>query len=189
VTNFGDPAVTLPIVALIFFWLWFAVSRPLARRWLVAVAACGLAMTGLLVLFHLQRDLFASIRLRVPSGHVAGTVLAYGGLAVIVAQALPGRWRIVPFMAGAAAVAVVALTRLRLQAHSIPEILLGAAVGLSGLLWFSARYFRLGAPAPHWKSSAAAAVVLVVATYGARLQMWDVIKEFLIGIKSMLLAA
>jgi hypothetical protein len=182
-TNFGDPAITLSLAAILFGWLFFAVSPMLALRWTAAVIACGLALTGMLTAFRIWHDLFGPVGLRVPSGHVAGAALAYGALAVVAAHGASRRRRMTLTFAAAAVVATIAVTRLRLSAHTVSEVLIGGAAGLGPLAWFTASYLRAGRAVPAWGAATAAAGAFIAGAQGVRLDVWAMIRAVLLQLK------
>ena len=74
-----------------------------------------------------------------PSGHATSSSLVYGGLALYLDRLWDRRRRIV---AAAGVVATVALSRLVLGVHHLPDVLAGMAVGTTLLLairWISGR--------------------------------------------------
>jgi len=69
------------------------------------------------------RETFAAASLGYPSGHAA----VAGALTVVVMPYLRGRWKIVP----AALLVIVGLGRMYVAAHVPPDLLGGAALGVS----------------------------------------------------------
>lgn len=89
-----------------------------------------------------------------PSGHVANAVLLYGALAVLLAgSGAPRAARVAAFLAAGAIVALVAMSRLALNAHRFSDVLGGALVGVAwlglcaGAWWIAAGQAR-PQPAP-----------------------------------------
>lgn len=134
VTGLGDASVTIAAAGLLFV-CFMATSRRTAVRWLVAVLACGVATASGKLLLYLHAPI-AALALGSPSGHVAASVLVYGVLPVVVAGRRDGR--AVPLHVGlaVAVIAVIALSRLYLQAHTTADIVAGAAIGAACLAWF-----------------------------------------------------
>jgi membrane-associated phospholipid phosphatase len=67
--------------------------------------------------------------LRTPSGHVAAATIVAGGLAALLL-----RRRQPALLVAVLAAVVIGISRLALGAHSTPEVMVGAAVGLAGAL-------------------------------------------------------
>jgi membrane-associated phospholipid phosphatase len=78
-------------------------------------------------------------QLHSPSGHAAASFAAYGGFAVLESRLRTLRWqRVLILTSGLAFAALIAASRVVLHAHTLPEVLLGSAVGLAVpaiLLW------------------------------------------------------
>jgi membrane-associated phospholipid phosphatase len=131
--------VLLPLAAAILFWLVISRAFRAAAWWAVAVVACG-GVTAALKIFFWDCPLIAGVHS--PSGHTSLSTLVYGGLALIVAIE-GGGWR--PRIAtagGAAVILAIAVSRLLLDAHSVPEIILGWIVGSASLALFGQGYRR-----------------------------------------------
>lgn len=70
-----------------------------------------------------------------PSGHAANATLLYGALVwLLVWRQFPGVPRLPSALAGAAAVLLVALSRLVLGAHHLSDVIAGMLVGLGWLV-------------------------------------------------------
>lgn len=129
ITDLGDSAVTLPLATLVLAWLAFAQRDwRAARAWAAGVVACGLAMTVLKLGFQSCGHLWLE-RLASPSGHTAMSAAVYGGLGLLACREAVG-WRR-PGLAVVFAILVVliAASRVVLDAHTWPEVLVGLAVG------------------------------------------------------------
>ena len=95
----------------------------------LVAAACGhlLPMSGL--------------HIRSPSGHTAAAAMVYGGLPATVLRPFSGRIRWAVILALAAA-AIIAVSRLILEVHTVTEVVAGGAAGVSGaavLSWLAGR--------------------------------------------------
>jgi hypothetical protein len=186
VTSFGDPAATLTVAALILSWLATMVSWGLAARWIVAVGGCGLVLTAQFGMFHHWSALFSPIGLRVPSGHVAGSVIAYGGIALVAWHGLSGWGRVAAALGGAIPIVAVAASRWGLGAHTVAEILVGGGAALVWLAWFAVGYARLGVPARNWRGAVTASAAAVALTYGLTLNVWSMIRGALLHLRAVL---
>lgn len=131
VTDFADQAVALPLAATILVFL-------LALGWRRGALAWGVGVGGVLgIMLVLKLVTFACVwrvpwtGLSSPSGHTATAAVVYGGL---LAMLLPRGWgsTLVAAIAGGAFALVFGLTRLALQVHTVPDVIVGAAVGVAG---------------------------------------------------------
>jgi membrane-associated phospholipid phosphatase len=126
-TDFADQAVMLPVVAAVALVLaafgWW-------RGALVWLAVIGVTF-GVILLFKVGllgcQPIFGPWSLRSPSGHVAAASVVAGGLAALLTRR---RWIVLAVAVLAAA--LIGMSRLELGFHSIPEVLFGAATGITG---------------------------------------------------------
>ncbi len=168
VTDFGDLAVLLPVAAVVLLWLLAVRSVRGAVWWLAALALC-IGGTALLKIYFFACSPVPS--LASPSGHSSFSTLVYGALAAIVAPELTAGWRrIIVLAGGIALIATIAVSRLILGVHSLPEIMLGIAVGLVSLGLFAQGYLR-ARPTGAWLTPLLVAVaVLWVILHGHELR-------------------
>jgi membrane-associated phospholipid phosphatase len=130
-TDFADEAVVLPVAAVVLVAL-------LALGWRRGALAWGFGVAGVLgVMLVLKLVTFACgwrvpwTDLSSPSGHTAAAAVVYGGLlALLVRRDLGGT--IIAALAGGAFALVFGLTRLALQVHTVPDVVVGAAIGVTG---------------------------------------------------------
>ena len=146
-TDFADQAVVLPVAAIVLVIL-------LAIGWWRGAAAWALGVGSVLAtMLVLKLIVFAcfwripSTDLVSPSGHTAAAAVVYGGLLAMLA---PRGGAGLASLAGGALALLVGLTRLALHAHTVPDVLVGAAVGVSGAVllrhFAGARPERLSSP-------------------------------------------
>ena len=128
-TDFADQAVVLPLVVAIAVVLALQGWRRGAVAWLGAIGATLGVMLALKLFFLGCASVFDPVGMRSPSGHVAAAAVLSGGVAAIFGV---GR-RTIAVVVVLAAVGI-GLTRVGLQVHSWPEVVLGGAVGLVGAL-------------------------------------------------------
>lgn len=132
VSDFADQAVMLPmsvaVLALLGVLGWW---RGMGA-WLVAVGGTFAIILVLKAGLFVLADNFGSDYQVSPSGHVAAACVVYGGLAVLLLRGLvPGALiAVVPVLA----ILVVGISRVALGAHTIAEVLEGAAVGAIGVI-------------------------------------------------------
>jgi uncharacterized protein (TIGR03382 family) len=142
VTEFGDAALLLPLAALVLVWLLLRRSR-LAAWWAVAVALC-VGLTAAAKIYSYGCPPVSDIKS--PSGHTAFSILIYGALAAIAAAPGGGPRRIAAIGIGAGLIAAIAISRLLLSIHTLPEIVCGVMIGAASLAVFVTRYVRSPQP-------------------------------------------
>ena len=152
-TDFADQAVMLPVVFAIAIVLAMQGWRRGALVWLGVVFVTFGVMLILKLVFLACSPLFDPIDVHSPSGHVAAATVVAGGLAALLTRR---RASILP-VAMLAAV-VIGVSRLVLGMHSLPEVVLGALVGLAGAAALLALaglppYCAPAACSPWWSSS------------------------------------
>jgi membrane-associated phospholipid phosphatase len=153
-TDFADQAVILPVAVSVAIILAAVGWWRGALTWLLMV---GITFGTVLVLklgFLACGPVFGPWLLRSPSGHTAAASLVAGGLAML----LSGRKLAVLPVALLAAV-VIGISRVLLGFHSVPEVLLGAVVGIVGAMVLS----RVAGPPPIRRPVPVLLVVAVVA--------------------------
>lgn len=188
VTALGDSTLLLPLSAAVAVVLWVHRSPAVALAWAAPLAlslgglaalkvfgyACGLEVLGTLVVS--------------PSGHAAFGAAFYGTVGMMAARRLDG-WRGgAVLLAALAVVAAVAVSRVKLSAHSVPEVLIGVSIGGVAVLlsaWTLARVAvpqgvrpapALAGPAVAVAMLAAPLLALVIGGY--RLPVEDRIRDF-----------
>jgi membrane-associated phospholipid phosphatase len=135
ITDLADQAVVLPLVLAVLVLLMALGEARAALWWCAAIAV---ALGGVLIakiVFIPCGYLLPVLDIRSPSGHTASAAAAYGGLMVLAAQAIgsPAR-RYAALGCGTLMVTAVALSRILLNAHTVQETLLGAAIGITAPL-------------------------------------------------------
>jgi membrane-associated phospholipid phosphatase len=165
-TGFGDSALLLPLAAMILAWLALGGAPRTAAWWAAAVALC-IGVTASLKIFFWGCPPIGD--LRSPSGHTSLSTLVYGAMALFVAGEIGG-WRgRVAAVGGAGLVLAIALSRLWLDAHSVPEILLGGIIGTASLAAFGCAYRRRPPPGARLAPLLVTAVVLATLLHGSEL--------------------
>jgi membrane-associated phospholipid phosphatase len=153
-TDFADQAVILPLVFATAIALALQGWRRGALAWLVVVGTTFVAMLALKLMFLACSPLFEPMDIRSPSGHVAAATVVAGGLAAILIRR---RTSILP--AAVLAAIVIGISRLVLGMHSLPEVVLGALVGLTG----AAALTRFAGVPPRLKAAPLVTIIVVVA--------------------------
>jgi membrane-associated phospholipid phosphatase len=140
-TDFADQAVIIPLVLAVAITLAIQGWRRGAVVWLFVVAGTFLATLAFKIMFLSCSAVFGPIDVHSPSGHVAAATVVSGGLAAMLTRR---QATILP--AAVLAALVIGLSRLVLGMHSLPEVIVGAVIGLVGavaLLRFAGRPPRL----------------------------------------------
>lgn len=142
VTDFGDSAVTLPLV--IFFSIYFVLLRrpKTVVAWVLATGGCGLIIALLKIFLRSCTQRAADgAGILSPSGHTAMSVAVYGSLAALAGLQISTRPRYFLAVFTTISVAAIALSRVALDAHTIGEVALGFLVGSLAVtgFWFSVR--------------------------------------------------
>lgn len=132
ITTFGDQAVTLPFAIAVAVVLAATRARQTALVWCLALGASwGGALIAKLV-FLSCGQLLPVLNIRSPSGHATAAIAAYGGFAMLWARdTRERRTRILIAVVALTVCAGIALSRVLLHMHSMPEVLLGATIGLA----------------------------------------------------------
>lgn len=153
-TDFADQAVILPLVLAVAITLAIQGWWRGALTWLLVVAVTFLTTLGFKLMFLACWPLFGPMDIHSPSGHVAASTVVAGGLAVMLSNR---RHSILP--AAFLAAIVIGISRLVLGMHSLPEVIVGALIGLAG----AAALLRFAGTPPQLKIAPLIAVVVVVA--------------------------
>ncbi len=170
-TDFGDTAVLLPLSVVVLAWLLTAPSRGPAIWWIAALGFFGGVVGALKVVFFacpLTPDIIS------PSGHTGFSLLVYGGVAVIAT----GKRRSIWVRAAATAVAAglaagIGLSRVVLGMHTMPEIVIGYAMGAVALSIFAAGYLRSKGSGRRVAPLLAGAALVLAAFHGAQINEED----------------
>ncbi len=132
-TDFADPGLVLPLAGLVALSLAAVGRRRQALAWSLAVAGTLAAMLVLKVSLFALSVPAAGGGLGNPSRHTAAGVIVYAGLLTLVAERFAPRLP-VALLSGMAFGALFGLTRLEVGGHTLPEVLVGGAAGLAGVL-------------------------------------------------------
>jgi membrane-associated phospholipid phosphatase len=131
-TDFADQAVVLPLIAAVAMGLGVLGWHRGAVAWLLAICSSFAAVLALKLALITCGPAVGIPALRSPSGHAAAAAVLAGGLAVVLGQHI----RTVLALASLAAL-LVGATRIGLGLHTVPEAVLGGALGVCGSLGFA----------------------------------------------------
>jgi membrane-associated phospholipid phosphatase len=166
-TGLGDAALLLPLAATIFLWLSLSGAARAAAWWTFSIVVCG-GVTAVLKIFFWGcppiSDLYS------PSGHTSLSTLVYGATALIIAVE-GDTWRSrIAVAGGTALILAIAVSRLLLDAHTIPEVVLGWIIGSASLALFGHQYRRLRPKNARLAPLLVGVVVLAAALHGRELR-------------------
>ena len=184
ITDFGDQAVILPLAATVALIFLISGWRRGALAWTVAVGATLGLVLLLKLAFLACGHLITDMQLQSPSGHTAAAAVVYGGLAGIALRTVTSNkyWLLgCTFAIAILCAAIFGATRLRLGAHSMPEVLAGGMVGVGGAISSTA---LAGVPSPAIRLSyvLAAGLGILLLLHGLHLPAESVIKSIAINI-------
>ena len=166
-TGLGDAALLLPLAATIFLWLSLSGAARAAAWWTFSIVVCG-GVTAVLKIFFWGCPPVAD--LHSPSGHTSLSTLVYGALGLIVAVD-GGRWRAtVAAVAASLLIVAIAVSRVLLDMHSIPEVVLGWIIGGAALAFFGRCYSRWRPARPRLAPLLVGAAVLAALLHGSELR-------------------
>jgi hypothetical protein len=153
-TDFADQAVILPLVLATAVALAVQGWRRGAVAWLLVVTATFVTTLILKLMFLACSPLFGPMDVHSPSGHVAAATVVAGGLAAILSRR-SGSILLIALLAAL----VIGVSRLVLGVHSVPEVVLGALIGLGG----AAALLRFAGTPPRISTAPLVTVIVVVA--------------------------
>jgi hypothetical protein len=129
VTNLGDLAVLLPAsLGLVAFLAWIG-SREDAAAFATASAVCLLAALLAKLAFAACGARYSLIGVESPSGHSAFGATFYGCLAVLFGAGRTLSRRLALYGVAAALILLIGASRVALDAHTAPEVVVGLFIG------------------------------------------------------------
>jgi membrane-associated phospholipid phosphatase len=134
--NLGHSAILFP-ASLVFFGclLWFG-RRVDAIAFGVGLTVCLLTTLVAKLAFHACESEMPTFGIESPSGHASFSAVFYGCVALIVAAERP-IWQRTGIYAGTALfVILVGVSRVVVQAHTLPDVIAGAFIGMIAILVF-----------------------------------------------------
>ena len=176
-TDFADQAVMLPLAAAIALTLLLLGWWRGAIGWTIAIPGTFLVMLSLKIIFYACHAVMPDLDIHSPSGHTASAAVVYGGLLALLGRqgraqgAAENMRRLVRHMLaiGAAALAlalVFGFSRVDLGVHTVPDVLVGGAIGVLGAMVFVLLAGQPPRGLPRWVL--ACVVVLVALLFHGR---------------------
>lgn len=140
-TDFADAGVMAPVALSVALTLLVFRQPRAALVWLLMTGSVWALMLALKFSFYLCANLSCALvpeRLHLvsPSGHVAASAAIYGGLLGISLRSA-GRSVLASCLAAIGIAMLVGLTRIVLDDHSLPEVIVGGCVGVAGAVLFA----------------------------------------------------
>ena len=136
--HLGHSAILFPASLILFFCLlWFGRHAD-ARAFGAALIACLLATLVAKLAFHACGSEIPAFGIESPSGHASFSAVFYGCLALLVAAGRP-LWQRTTIYAGTAMfVLLVGASRVVVEAHTLPDVIAGALIGMLAIAAFQA---------------------------------------------------
>lgn len=178
ITDLADTGVVLPLSALLVGLLWYLESAHSAWLFGRALLACLITMAVLKVIFISCGHAMGS-SINSPSGHTSLGMFFYGTVAILFWVKRPGIQGILASSALALLVCAIAVSRLLLNAHNLPEVIVGACVGALALTLFAIPYLRQKHPSLKLKKLGLILVPVFILTYGTVLPAEQMLRQML----------
>jgi hypothetical protein len=137
-TSLGDPTLLLCASLAVFLYLWSADERrAMTRAWAIALSlSVLLVVTSKLLCYLLSGYQSGALRIRSPSGHVAIATTFYGCIAIMLAVKRSLSMQLLMAIGTATLLVLLAASRMMLELHTLPEILIAFAIGAFCMLVF-----------------------------------------------------
>lgn len=169
-SDFADLGLVLPLVGLVGLTLVTLGRRREAFAWCLAIAGTLGAVGLLKLLVFIMVGSQVGDGLNNPSGHTASGIVVYAGLLALLGGRFAPRV-LIALLAGLVFGLLFGFSRIELQVHTLADVLVGGAVGLSGALVLVrlAGPHRIDARATDMPVVAAVALATMLAFHGQRL--------------------
>ncbi len=186
-TDFADQAVVLPLAGAIAVMLLLLGWWRGAIGWAIAVPGTFAIVLSLKIIFYACHAVLPDFGVRSPSGHTASATVVYGGLLAMLGRhgaghtvRLLGRQSLLIGLAALLLALVFGFTRVDLGFHTVPDVMVGGAVGLLGAVLF---VLMAGRPPQGFRRPVLGAVVVLVALlfHGRQLHAEEAIQRFAIS--------
>jgi len=132
ITNLGDSSITSCITIVAAIYLVMIKEKRAALAIVLAFVISASIIAALKITFYSAcPGSIALPALRSPSGHSAISLAVFGTIAAIISSALPTKWKPLPYALILLLAVPIAISRVLIGAHTIPEILAGLGLGLA----------------------------------------------------------
>lgn len=130
-TGFGGVLFVLPFILAIALSLALSTNHRVALIWLGATGCALGTILALKLVFIPCGNFIGNLGIHSPSGHMAGAITAYGGLAAVIHRLAQRSWLKWGIFAIALPLCIeIGVSRVVLGAHVPNEVYLGALAGL-----------------------------------------------------------
>ncbi len=186
-TNFGDQGLVLPLAAAIAITLLLLGWWRGALAWSIAVPATLATILSLKIIFYACHAVLPHVGVRSPSGHTASATVVYGGLLALLGRRgiadnmrRLGRHVLLIALAALLLAALFGFSRVDLGVHTVPDVLVGGAVGILGAV---VMVLLAGQPPPRFRRwiLGAVVIVMVVLLHGQTLNAEEAIRHLAIS--------
>lgn len=178
ITNFGDTGVVLPLSALLVIALWWLESGRSAWIFFRALLICLIGMALLKILFISCGHSLGST-IESPSGHTSLSAFFYGSIATLCWARRPGPIGLAAAIAALALTIAVGISRLMLNAHNLPEVILGGMVGALTLAGFTIPYLKIPHTDLRLRRVAILLLPIFLLTYGSILPAEQFLRDLI----------
>ena len=182
-TDFADQAVVLPLAAAISITLLLLGWWRGAIGWILVVPATLAIVLSLKIVFYACHAVLPDFGIRSPSGHTASATVVYGGLlALFGGPGVVHRARHLLLIALAAVLLAIlfGFSRVDLGLPTVPDVLVGGAVGIVGAIVFVVMAGQPPAGFRRWVLGAVAVAVALL-FHGRELQAEEAIQRMAIS--------
>ena len=136
--HLGHSAILFPASLVFFICLLWLDRHADARAFGAALFACLLATLVAKLAFHACGSEIPAFGIESPSGHASFSAVFYGCLALIVAAGRPLWQRTGIYVGAALFVLLVGVSRVVVEAHTLPDVIAGTSIGMLAILVFQA---------------------------------------------------
>lgn len=168
ITDIGDSAVLtgITLAGIVYLWLCHCKKGASALALALLCAAIIIAVAKL-VFLGCTGYLYYTYEIYSPSGHTALSMAVLGTYALLVSTRLTGFYRFIPSLIAVFLIAGIAITRLLLKLHNVPEVIAGLVIGSCSLLLVYC-FLRTGRALPEFNIYVliASAVLTAVVLHG-----------------------
>jgi hypothetical protein len=134
--NLGHSAILFPASLIVFACLFWFGRRADAMAFGAAPTACLLATLIAKLMSHACESTILWLGIESPSGHASFSAVFYGCIALLVGAGRPLWQRVVLYAGTAFFVALVGLSRVVVEAHTLPDVIAGTGIGAMSILVF-----------------------------------------------------